>query len=54
MAAIVREQFAIVVVFLLVDAQQGEHDSVIAGGFEVVYTPACFSGKADIVGNVGQ
>jgi len=54
MAAIVREQLAVVIVFLLVDAQQGEHDSVVAGGLEVVYAPACFSGKADIVGNVGQ
>jgi len=51
---LVCEQLAVVIVLLLADAEQGECNCVIAGGLEVMHSPACFSGKAEIASNDGQ
>jgi hypothetical protein len=53
-ATVVSEQLSIVIVLLRVNAKQGEPDSVVAGGLEVMYSHAHFSGKAEITSNDGQ
>jgi hypothetical protein len=43
----------VVTVLLLANAEQGEHDSVVVGGLEVMYSPAHFGGEAEIASNDG-
>ena len=43
------EQLTAVIVLLLADAEQAERDCIIAGGLEVMYSPARVGGKAEMV-----
>jgi len=45
---LVCEQLTVVIVLQLADAEQAERDCVIAGGLEVMYSPAHVGGKAEM------
>ena len=48
-ATLICEQLTAVIVLLLADAEQAERDCIIAGGLEVMYSPARVGGKAEMV-----
>ena len=45
---LVCEQLTVFIVLLLEDAEQAERYCIIAGGLEVMYSPACVGGKAEM------
>ena len=45
---LVCERLTVVIVLLLADAEQAERDCIIAGGLEVMYSPAHVGGKAEM------